>query len=55
MLFCPKCGSLLKPKIDGKKRQMACSCGYKSKEAKGLEISEKLNKQKEPELAIIEK
>lgn len=54
MLFCPKCSSLLKPKVDGKKKQMACSCGYKSKETKGLEITESIKKETKPEVAVVE-
>jgi len=46
MIFCPKCGSVLKPKINGKKKIMVCNCGYKSKETKGLEIEEKVKKAK---------
>lgn len=28
MLFCPKCGSMLRPKLVRDKKVMACSCGY---------------------------
>lgn len=40
MMFCPKCGSLLRPKVDKKKKVMACTCGYTSKEASSTTISE---------------
>ena len=29
MMFCPKCKSIMMPKMDGKKRVLACGCGYK--------------------------
>jgi len=35
MIFCPKCGSILKPKKVGEKTVMACSCGYVGKDADG--------------------
>lgn len=53
MQFCPKCGALLIPKKEGSKSIMACSCGYKSKEA-GTTITESV-KDKKPKLEIIEK
>jgi len=28
MLFCPKCGSLLKTRQEGNAKVLACSCGY---------------------------
>jgi DNA-directed RNA polymerase subunit M len=33
MLFCPKCGSLMQPKLDKGKKVFACSCGHTSKRA----------------------
>ena len=33
-MFCPKCGSLLRPKVEGSKKILYCSCGYKSKDKK---------------------
>ena len=29
MLFCPKCGSLMRPKMEKGKKVVACGCGYK--------------------------
>lgn len=40
MLFCPKCGSLLKSKAEKGKRIMFCSCGFVNKDIKGAEIKE---------------
>jgi len=43
MMFCPKCGSLLRPKADKKRKVMACSCGYISKDVDSAKINEKVN------------
>ncbi len=48
MRFCPKCGSILIPKKEGKKKILSCSCGYKEKTEK-LELKEKIKKKKEIE------
>lgn len=42
MMFCPKCGSLLRPKTDKKRKVMACSCGYASKDVESAKIKEEL-------------
>jgi transcription factor S len=42
MMFCPKCGSLLLPKKDGKKTVMHCKCGYKSKDKAEATIKEEV-------------
>lgn len=52
MQFCEKCGALLIPKKEGNKTVMACSCGYKSKQAE-TKITEK-SKEKKKKLEIIE-
>lgn len=41
-MFCPKCGSLLKPKVEGGKKIMVCSCGFKDKKAEKVELKEKV-------------
>ena len=52
-MFCPKCGSLLKPKLDKKKKILVCSCGYKSTETDSVQLTEKVKKEEEinPEVA----
>ncbi len=40
MLFCPKCGAILKPKQEKGKRFLACSCGYANRK-ENASISEK--------------
>jgi DNA-directed RNA polymerase subunit M len=45
-MFCPKCGSLLMPRLEGTKKIMACSCGYKPKNVEAHKISEKMEKEK---------
>ncbi|MBN1792299.1 transcription factor S [Candidatus Woesearchaeota archaeon] len=53
MMFCPKCGSLLRPKSDKKKKVLACSCGYTSKEVESATIKEQVVKD-EREVAVVE-
>ncbi|MFC2134532.1 transcription factor S [Bacteroidota bacterium] len=45
MLFCPKCGSILKSKEEKSKRVLHCSCGYINKEAVTAEIKETVKKE----------
>jgi len=52
MIFCPKCGSLLKPKIEGSKKFLVCSCGYKS-ETKGFQLKE-TNKKETQKIEVAE-
>ena len=33
MMFCPKCGSMLRPKVVRDKRVLGCSCGYNADKA----------------------
>ncbi len=42
MQFCPKCKALLIPKMVGKKRVIACSCGYVDKKGDVEPIVEKM-------------
>ncbi|MBU0667347.1 MAG: transcription factor S [Nanoarchaeota archaeon] len=52
MLFCPKCGSLLKPKTEKNKQILYCSCGFTNKEIKDAKIKEIVNK-KEREVEVV--
>ncbi len=55
-MFCPKCGSLLMPKKDGNKKIMACSCGFKNKDAEsGTTIKEVVKSVKSVEVIEEEK
>lgn len=47
MLFCPKCGSLLKTKKQGSKTIQFCSCGYSSAAKEEATFSEKVEKKEE--------
>ena len=49
-MFCPKCGSLLKPKMEKSKKMVACSCGYSSSSAPKAEIKESVKAAKEIEV-----
>ena len=53
MLFCPKCGSILKPKEEKGKKVLFCSCGFTDKEAKNVEIKETMLKQ-DKEVEIVD-
>lgn len=52
-IFCPKCGSLLKPKTEKKKKVLACSCGYSTKDLGAAEIKEKITKE-EKEVDVVD-
>ena len=49
-MFCPKCGSLLTPKIVDGKKVMSCSCGYSG----SGELTFKEEKKEEKELEVID-
>jgi transcription factor S len=51
-MFCPKCGSILRPKTKGGKRILACSsCEFsKSPDGESFQISEKVNEAKKVEV-----
>jgi len=51
-MFCPKCGSLLKPRAEKKRKVLACSCGYTSKDLGSAEIKEKMP-EKEVAVAVV--
>jgi len=53
MMFCPKCGSILRPKSDGNKRIMVCSCGFVNKDLTDARISETVEKKETIE--VVEK
>jgi len=46
MLFCEKCGSIMIPKEDGKKKRLVCnSCGFSSKEDDDILLQENFKKE----------
>lgn len=51
-MFCPKCGSILKPKKENRKL-IVCSCGYKSKDS-SLKLKETV-KAKEKDIEVVDK
>ena len=53
--FCPKCGSILRPKKEDNKTIMYCSCGYTSNEKPQSIKEEKINKTDATDIPIIEK
>ena len=46
MMFCPKCGSILRPKKDKTKKVLYCSCGYTAKDIKDTLIQETVTSEK---------
>jgi transcription factor S len=52
MLFCPKCGSILKPKNEKGKNVLFCGCGFTNKEADNTSITESVTKE-QAELEIV--
>ena len=55
MLFCPKCGGILVPNKDDKKKQLVCSCGYTSKQKEDLVVKEKIVLAPSEKIAVVEK
>ncbi len=54
MQFCPKCGSVLLPKDEGKKARLQCNnCGYKSREKKSMVLREKVELTKAEKIQVI--
>ena len=49
-MFCPKCGSLLRPKEVKGKRMLGCSCGHISEGTSTMSIKEKSSSQKDIEI-----
>lgn len=55
MMFCPKCGSMLRPKIVKDKKVLGCNCGYTAeKTANKITFSEKREDARK-EIDVIEK
>jgi transcription factor S len=47
MLFCPKCSSILMPKVDKNKKLLVCSCGFKKEAEENLVIKETISQKSE--------
>lgn len=52
MMFCPKCKSIMMPKVDKGKKQFVCSCGYKQA-AESVTLTEQ--GKKVSEVTVVEK
>lgn len=48
MMFCPKCGSLMRPKEEKGKKILACSCGYSNKRIEQTTVKEVVQKDEKP-------
>jgi len=53
-MFCPKCGSILMPKVVDGKKVIQCSCGYKSGETEKLKLTENIGNGKKQKFAVAE-
>ena len=54
MQFCPKCGSIMIPKKEGKKIVVACSrCNFKSFDVQEIRIKESVGERK-PDVGVVE-
>ncbi|MFC1801348.1 transcription factor S [Nanoarchaeota archaeon] len=49
-MFCPKCGSILRPIEKKKKRVLGCSCGYVAEKGQTFEVKEKVKQKKDIEV-----
>ena len=51
-MFCPKCGSILRPKVKGGKKVLYCSCGFtkNSEEQESTELREMSNEGRKVEV-----
>jgi len=54
-MFCPKCGSLLMPKVIDKKTVLACSCGYKDKDTGSAQIKEEVKKDEKDDVEVVDR
>jgi transcription factor S len=55
MMFCPKCGSMLKPKLVRDKKVLACSCGYVAEKGSSGVVTFGEKKKDESKVEVIEK
>ncbi|RMF55756.1 transcription factor S [Candidatus Woesearchaeota archaeon] len=53
MMFCPKCGSLLKPATKKGKTIMACSCGFSDMDTDKAKLKEEFKE--ENKIEVVEK
>ncbi|RME53921.1 transcription factor S [Candidatus Woesearchaeota archaeon] len=52
-MFCPKCGSLLRPKKEKDKAVLACSCGFVDRKHEGAPLKEVV-KNEEKNLNVVD-
>jgi len=55
MMFCPKCGGILFPSENKRKKGLVCRCGYSSRKKQDLVINEELKKDEKDKIEIIDK
>jgi len=56
MIFCPKCGGILFPSDNKKKKGLVCRCGYSSKKNEEIVINEEVNAdKKDKKIEVVDK
>lgn len=55
MMFCPKCGSMLRPKVVRDKKVMGCNCGYVADKSQSTLIFTEKREDKVREVEVVEK
>jgi len=54
-MFCPKCGSMLRPKVVRDKKVLACSCGYAADKAENKVTFNVTQEDTSPKIDVVEK
>lgn len=55
MMFCPKCGAMLRPKVVREKKVMGCNCGYVADKSSGTVTFTQKREESSKGVEIIEK
>jgi len=55
MMFCPKCGSMLRPKLVRDKKVMGCNCGYVADKSQSTLTFTEKREDKLGEIEVVEK
>jgi transcription factor S len=55
MMFCPKCGAMLRPKVVRDKKVLGCSCGYNADKASSTVTFTEKREDKIREVEVVEK
>lgn len=53
MLFCPKCGAMMAPKLEKGKKVLACSCGFTNKKSETASVKEVVQPKRQGDMAVL--